>query len=72
MDCRFCAVRPAKFLRLPTVFGPADLCQVCAKRYERYLRRARHPTQTKTQQAALVRPPVVLFSPLDQTQESER
>lgn len=39
MDCRFCCVRPAKLLAMPTAFGPADLCEVCADRYQRYLRR---------------------------------
>jgi hypothetical protein len=41
MDCRFCCVRPATLLGLPTTFGPADLCEVCADRYQRYLRRRR-------------------------------
>jgi hypothetical protein len=39
MDCRFCSVRPAVLLAIPTAFGPADLCEVCAARYQRYLRR---------------------------------
>ena len=39
MDCRFCSIRPAMLLAMPTVFGPADLCEVCADRYQHYLRR---------------------------------
>jgi hypothetical protein len=39
MDCRFCCVRRATNRDLPTVFGPADLCDDCVQRYGRYLRR---------------------------------
>lgn len=45
MECRFCCVRPAVYLAVPTVFGPADLCEVCVDRYRRSLRR-RKPRRT--------------------------
>jgi hypothetical protein len=48
MDCRFCSIRPAKYLAMPTLFGPADLCEVCAHRYRRYLRRARRQPRNET------------------------
>lgn len=30
MDCRFCNCAPAVYIGLPTLFGPADLCEDCA------------------------------------------
>ena len=35
MDCRFCNVRLATHLRVPTDFGLVELCDECAKQYGR-------------------------------------
>jgi hypothetical protein len=63
MDCRFCNVRPAKYRTMPTVFGPADLCQVCADRYRRYLRRRRRRPRNETSGPAMAARLDVLLPP---------
>ena len=43
MDCRFCNVRPAKYRTMPTVFGPADLCEQHVVRRARLCQQRRAP-----------------------------
>jgi hypothetical protein len=63
MDCQFCSVRPVKYRAMPTVFGLADLCGVCARRYRQYLGRRRRRPRNETSGPAMAARPFVLVPP---------
>ncbi len=49
MDCKFCQVRRAVHLTVPTNFGLAELCDECAKQYgRRWRRNGRHANRSAT------------------------
>lgn len=47
MDCRFCCVRPATHLSVPTNFGLVELCDGCAKEYGRRWGHSGRDTNTR-------------------------